>query len=200
MEIKAIMKTPRIFTGKQKEYNIQALTLLYDHGPMTAWGLTAKIPCARGGRQSLHATLSKSLKRLEKKGYVHREDKKWHLRFKGIIATLLILDKIRIWNPIWKDIYEVKAQTVENNPPPVLKKFGITNEEIHNARKNIGLSLEDFNKWLELTKTVKSLMENGIIDFDLIKEEALFGLIIMQSMNVQQISEIWNPDKKPTNP
>lgn len=192
------MKTLKIFEGKQREYNVRVLTLLYDHGPLSAWGLTAKIPSARGARQSLHATLNKRLRELEKKGYLHRENKMWYLRFKGIIATLLVLDNVRIWNSVWKDIFEIKAKIIEQNSIPLVGKFGLTNDDLHTARERIGLSLEDFNKWVELSKAARSLMENGIIDFDVIKEETLFGLIIMESMTAEQLADIWNPE--PTQP
>jgi DNA-binding HxlR family transcriptional regulator len=64
---KAIMKILGILSGKQKEYNIKVLTLLYDNGPLSAWELTSKITDT--GKVSLHATLNKRLRDLEKKGF-----------------------------------------------------------------------------------------------------------------------------------
>jgi hypothetical protein len=64
-------------------------------------------------------------------------------------------------------------------------------------RKKIGLDLEDFDAWVVLSQKAKSLMEKGLMDFDVIKEETLFGLIIMETMTTEQLSNIWNPEKKP---
>ena len=105
------MKTIGIFRGKQKDWNVRVLTLLYDNGPLTAWELTGKI--RKIGRQSLHATLNKRLRALEAKFYVRREDKKWILRLKGFIAVLLIQKEPRMWNPIWKEIFDSKAKIIE---------------------------------------------------------------------------------------
>jgi hypothetical protein len=191
---KAIMKTLKVFSGKQKDYNLQALTLLYDNGPMTAWELTAKIPSARGGRHSLHATLNKRLRQLEKKGYLRKEGKKWYLGFKGIIAILLTQKSPKMWNPIWKEVFDKRAKIIERDSAPFLKKYGIPKEDIHSGLKNIGLTLEDFDAWVGLSKTAKSLIENGQMDFDIIKESTLMGLLIMESMTIEELSEIWNED------
>jgi len=186
------MDTIGIFTGKQKEYNAQALTLLYDNGPLTAWELTAKI--RKIGRQSLHATLNKRLRDLEKKGYVRRDDKKWLLRFKGIIAVLLIHRKTKLWHEKWKEIFEKNAKTIEQHSEPLLKRFGIEKEGIHSALKYIGLCLDDFNTWVAFSKKVKELIEKGVINFDVIKDETLLSVIIMESMTLEELTNIWNPD------
>lgn len=197
MERKAIMKTLRIFTGKQKDYNEAVLKLLFDNGPLSAWELTAKIPSARGARQSLHATLNKRLRALAKNYYIRRENTKWILRLKGFIAVLLIPRKPKMWNPVWKEIYESKAKIIEQNVSPLLKKYGLTEENFHAMRRRIGLSLDDFNAWVELSKKAKSLMENGLLDFDIIKEETLFGLLIMETMTTEQLADIWEPETEP---
>jgi hypothetical protein len=57
--------------------------------------------------------------------------------------------------------------------------------------KRIGLNLEDFNACVELSKKVKSLMENGIIDFDTVKEATLSGLLIMETMTPEELADIW---------
>ena len=188
------MKPLKVFSGKQKDYNLQVLTILYDNGPLTAWDLTAKIPCARGGRHSLHATLNKRLRQLEKKGYLRREDTKWYLGFKGIIAVLLILKKPKKWNPEWKEVFDKRAEIIERDAVPFLEKHGIPKEDIHSGLKNIGLTLDDFDAWVGLSKTAKSLIENGQMDFDIIKESTLMGLLIMESMTIKELSEIWNED------
>jgi hypothetical protein len=198
MERKAIMKTLKVFSGKQKDYNLKALTLLYDNGPLTAWKLTAKIPCARGGRQSLHATLNKRLRQLEKKGYVRRENKKWYIGFKGIIAVLLIQKTPKKWNPEWKEVFDKRARIIEKESAPFLTKYGIPKVDIHSGLEHIGLTLDDFDAWVGLSKTAKSLIENGMMDFDVIKESTLMGLLIMESMTPLELSEIWNEETETT--
>jgi len=188
------MDTIGIFTGKQKEHNVQALTLLYNNGPLTAWELTAKIARKKYEKQSLHSTLNKRLRDLEKKGYLQRCDKKWHLRFKGIIAVLLIQPKPKIWNQKWKEIFEKKAELIEQYSEPFLKEFGKDKEELHNAFRHLGFCLDDFKEWVNLSNKTKQLMEKGVINFDVIKEETLLGIIIMESMTIDELMNVWNPD------
>jgi hypothetical protein len=189
------MMTLRIFKGKQKDYNAAVLTLLYDNGPLSAWELTAKIRKTR--RQSLHATLNKRLRALEAKFYVRRENQKWILRLKGFIAVLLIQKEPKKWNPIWKQIFESKQKIFEETAEPLLKKYGKTKENIRALWKRLGLSLDNFDAWVGLSKTAKSLMENGLLDFDIIKEETLFGLLIMETKNVEELAEMWETDTEP---
>jgi hypothetical protein len=172
---KAIMKTIGIFKGKQKDYNKATLTLLYDNGPLTAWELTSKM--TKVGKQSLHATLNKRLRDLEKKEYLQKYDKKWHLRFKGILA-----------------VFNEKAKLIEQYSTPILKKFGMGKEDFHNAISSLGLCLDDFNEWINFSKKVKQLMDKGVISFDVIKEETLLGVIIMESMTLEELTGIWDAD------
>jgi hypothetical protein len=186
------MKTLGIFSGKQKEHNKRVLTLLYDNGPLSAWELTAKI--RKVGRQSLHATLNKRLRELEKKGYVRREDKKWLLRLKGMIAVLLIQKTLKVWNLKWKENFYRKAKLIEENSAPLLEKYGIKKEEIHEVMMKMGLCLDDFDAWVGLSRKAKTLMENGVINLDIIKEETLLGIIIMETMTAEELSNIWTPN------
>jgi hypothetical protein len=186
------MKTIGIFTGKQEAYNKKLLTLLYDNGPLTAWELTGRI--RKTGKQSLHATLNKRLRDLETKEYLQRYDKKWHLRFKGILAVLLIQPKPKIWNEQWRDVFESKAKLIEHYAKPVLKKFGMKKEDFQTAIRNLGLCLDDFNDWIKFSQKVKQLMKNGVFNFDIIKEETLLGLIIMESMTLEELTDVWNTD------
>jgi DNA-binding XRE family transcriptional regulator len=190
------METLRIFKGKQKDYNIAVLTLLFDNGPLTAWELTAKM--TKTGRQSLHATLNKRLRALEAKSYVRREDKKWILRFKGFIAVLLIQKEPKMWNPVWKEIFDSKAKIIEETPEPLLKRYGMAKEKIRAMRKRIGISLDNFDAWVELSKKAKSLIENGMLDFDIIKEETLFALLVMETMTAEELADyFWKPETEP---
>jgi hypothetical protein len=188
------MKTIGIFTGKQEAYNKKLLTLLYDNGPLTAWELTGKI--RKTGKQSLHATLNKRLRDLEAKEYLQRYDKKWHLRFKGILAVLLIQPKPKIWNEKWKEVFDKKAKFIEQYSVPLLKKFGMEKKDLHNALRNMGLCLDDFSEWVNFSKRVKELMGKGVINFDVIKEETLLGLIIMESMTLEQLTSIWDSESE----
>jgi len=40
-------------------------------------------------------------------------------------------------------------------------------------------------------------MENGIIDFDIIKESTLFGLLIMETMTTEQLADMWETNAEP---
>jgi hypothetical protein len=88
---------------------------------------------------------------------------------------------------------------MEQNAAPLLKNFGITEKDIRAMRKRIGLSLDNFVAWVELSKRAKSLMENGIIDFDIRKEPTLLGLITMETMTAEQLADLWEPETEPNN-
>ena len=133
MERMAIMNTLGILSGKQKEYNIQILTTLYDNGPFTAWELTNKLTDTN--KHSLHATLNKRLHNLEKKGYVQKDGKYWVLRYKGIIANLIMQPTPRMWNPKWKERFNRNAKAVEREAIPIL---GFTSERIQEISKTNG--------------------------------------------------------------
>lgn len=154
--------------------------------------MTSKI--TNVGKTSLHPTLNKRLRDLEKKGYIHRVEKKWHLNLKGVLAVLLIQKTPKIWSPKWKEIFDLKAKKVEEQSSPFLEKYGIKKENIGPALKRIGLCLDDFESWVGLSKTVKNMMEQGIINFDLIKESTLLGLIILETKSAEEISKIWDQD------
>jgi hypothetical protein len=192
MERKAIMNTLGIFTGKQKDYNERLLTLLYDNEPLTAWELTAKI--RKTGRQSLHATLNKRLRELEKKGYVQRVQRKWVLGFKGIIAVLIILKKPRPWNPKWTELFTKVVDAAEDSVLPSMKRFGLEKQDIHEGLRKLNLCLDDFDAWVALSSKVKELTEKGVINMDVIKQETLLGVIMLETMTAEQLQNIWNPD------
>lgn len=177
-----------IFTGKQKKYNTQVLTLLYNNEPLTAWELTAKM--TNVGKLSLHATLNKRLRSLETKEYVRKKGKYWHLRFKGIIAVLLIQPKPKVWNPKWTELFEKNANAIEEYSTPFLN---VEKTTVHNAIKSLGLCLDDFNTWINLSKTAKTLMENGVINFDVIKEGTVLLLVFMEAMTLEQLSNLFKP-------
>jgi hypothetical protein len=181
-----------IFTGKQKDYNEKLLTLLYDNEPLTAWELTSKI--RKTGRQSLHATLNKRLRALEKKGYVQRVQRKWVLEFKGILAVLLIQRKPRPWNPKWTELFTKVADAAEDKVLPSMARYGLEKQDIHEGIRKLNLCLDDFDAWVALSKKVKELTENGVINLDVINQKTLFGVILLETMTTEQLQNIWKPD------
>jgi len=60
------------------------------------------------------------------------------------------------------------------------------------------LCLDDFNTWVAFSKKVKELIEKGVINFDVIKDETLLSVIIMESMTLEELTNIWNPDPENT--
>lgn len=190
--MKSYMKTVPIFQGKQAEYNEKALILLYDNGPLTAWEITGKI--RKIGKQSLHATLNKRLRDLEKKGYLRKAGKQWCLRFKGIIAVLLIQPKPKMWNSKWTDIFEKYTKSVEKQTQTVgdakivvgnltIKPFETLNQSYFHLRA--------LDQWLALSERVKTLMQTGVINFDIITDETLLTYII-SSFPIEQIKDYVN--------
>lgn len=169
MERKAITsKTIGIFQGKQAKWNEAILVTLYDYGPLTAWQITGKL--TKHGKVSLHATLNKRLRDLEKKGYVFRQYKIWYLNFKGIITNLIIQSKPRIWSEKWTEIAEKRIK-----PRMQLMKF---TKEFY----DVGMAtLKDFNAWVKLSRVAKRLLEEGVINLDVIKQTTLIGLLCMQT-------------------
>jgi hypothetical protein len=159
-------KTIGIFQGKQAKWNILILQTLYDNGPLTAWGIVG-IVHSKGrkdldyqGKVSLHATFNKSLRRLEKKGYTLKNKKQWALNFKGLLAN--IIQNPRPWSEKW---------TQEANR--VFKTLGVS----------ANFNLEDFRsqkKWTRLAALAKKLMEEGVINFDIIKNKTLMTLLMAQ--------------------
>jgi hypothetical protein len=180
-----------IFSGKQKAYNVKILTLLYDNGPQTDWKMTEYFP--KCNRISLHATLNKRLRALEKKGYLRRIDKKWYFSIKGLIAVLLILPEPRIWNSKWTEPFEAKAKKIEEQAAPLLTRYGLEKKDIRSMLSRMGFLLNDFDTWVDFSKRVNGLMEKGIINFDLIRESTLLGVIIMEGMSAEEIADLTNP-------
>jgi len=180
------MKPVSVFNGKKKEHSEKVLTLLYDYGPMSAWEMAARLTRV-GGRISLHATLNKRLRALEDNGYVERINKKWYLLFKGILAVLLIQKKPKVWNPIWKEIFDDKTKIIEQHLAPI---FGTKEKNIHNTMKTLGLSLDDFDALVSLSNRIKTFMENGI-DFDTVKIETLLSLVALEYTDLNSLLENW---------
>jgi len=189
------MNTIGIFQGKQKTHNIQALTILFDNGPLSVWEITRKIQ--ETNRHSLHATLNKSLRLLEKKGYIHRENRKWILDLKGLIAVLIIQPKTKMWNAKWKARFDEHAKIIEKCSKEMNAKIILKGVEINTSKvlKWSGKCADEFDNWVNLAKTVKTLIENGI-NLDRIKQEALMGLVILQNANYQELATLYEQNNE----
>ncbi|MCW4017669.1 MAG: hypothetical protein NWF00_03135 [Candidatus Bathyarchaeota archaeon] len=183
-------QTIGIFSGKQKDYNIRTLTLLWDFGPQSAWELANKMSQVRGNKISLHATLNKRLRILEKKGYLRRIDKKWFFTFKGLLAVLLVLPEPRTWNVKWIELFEAKKEIMEDLSAPIFAKYGFERKDVRNMLIRIGLLMNDFEAWVDLSNRVKSLMERGIINFDLIRESTLLNVLIWEGMTAEEMANL----------
>jgi hypothetical protein len=187
MDGKAMRKRIEIFKGKEKEYNSQVLTLLYENKPLSAWELAAKMANV-GKRISLHATLNKRMRNLEAKEYVRKKDSKWHLRVKGIIAVLSLQKEPRIWNPIWNDIFKRNAEILEEQSA---KKLNVSKAIIREGLLVLGLNLDEFKTYVNLSRLAKELMQKGIINFDIIREQTLLTTIIMETFSLEQLSSLF---------
>jgi DNA-binding HxlR family transcriptional regulator len=196
METKAVMKPKTIFTGKRERYDTALLTLLYDNEPLTAWELTGMM-APTGQKTSLHATLNKRLRSLEKEEYVTKKVEyigkkakgKWHLRIKGILAVLLLQIKPKKWNPKWTKIWKNEIKNIEESAQiPNLYK-----DNLQGILKALGLDFDDFTSWINLSKKVKELMEKRIINFD-INEQTMIAIIIMQTKSPKQLLDLLKPN------
>ena len=151
---KAIMtKTIGIFKGKQAAHNKAILQTLYDYGPLSVWQITRKL--TKHSKHSLHATLNKRIRDLEKKGYVAKlpNSPKWILNFKGFMTNLVLQKEFRPWSNEWK--------------------------RIANSREGLE-DLNVFDKWIEMANTAKRLLEEGVVNWDVIKNTTLAALIFAQ--------------------
>ena len=168
-----------IFKGKQAKNNKFLLETLYDNGPLTAWELTKKV--RERNRMSLHAIFNKRLRMLEKKGYVQKAKRKWVLQFKGIIGVLIIQSEPKPWNEKWTEIFENYVKPIRESP----KRYALTEngKEIVNLKKfviQVSNNLRKFEDVIALSKKIKSLMDEGFVNLDVIKNKSLLSLIVTE--------------------
>ena len=52
------------------------------------------------------------------------------------------------------------------------------------------MSSNDFEAWVNLSEKAKELMENGVINFDIIKEGTLLAILIMESRSLEQLASV----------
>ena len=50
-----------------------------------------------------------------------------------------------------------------------------------------------FQTWIDFTDVAKRLMSNGVINFDVIKESTLMGLIIFVAKSLEQMTNLLHP-------
>lgn len=168
-----------IFQGKQKTNNKFLLETLYNTGPLTAWELTTFV--REKNRMSIHAIFSKRLRILEKKGYVQKGGKKWILQFKGMIAVLITQEQPKPWNEKWTEIFENFMQPIRESP----KKYSITadGKKIRDLKDFIidtPIALKNYENWVALANIAKKLVERGLVNFDVISNQALAILLITE--------------------
>lgn len=193
--VKSYMKLIGIFRGKQRKHNIRILSILLDNGPLTAWEITGKIRTV--GKMSLHATLNKRLRSLEKKGYLNKAGKKWCLQFKGIIAAVLIQKTPRPMSNKWTELVDFFAKDLEEHSNTLSKMTIQANGVIFHpfeAIKRAGQTLRTFDDWIALSNYVKGLMQKGVINLDVISNETLFAVILTEFSHeqIEALMKDWN--------
>lgn len=188
--VKSYMKLIGIFQGKQAKHNTQILNLLYDNGPLTAWEIAGELS-AKGSRISLHATLNKSSRSLEKKGYLNKAGKKWCLTFKGIIAAILIQKKPRPLSKKWADVLEFLEKNFKEHFDALsnitIQADGVTYRPLEALGKTVR-ELRSFEDWIALSNYIKGLIQTGVINLDHIKNETLFA-VILSEFSPEQVEE-----------
>ena len=193
--VKSYTKLIGIFRGKQVKHNVQILSILYDNGPLTAWEITGKIQ--KVGKTSLHATLNKRLRSLEKKGYLDKAGKKWCLRFKGIIAAVLMQKTPKPLSSKWTELVDFFARYSEEHfsalSDVTVQANGVIFHPLE-AIKKTGQTLRTFDDWVALSNYVKGLIQTGVINFDVISNETLFAVILSEFSHeqVDALMKDWN--------
>ena len=186
-----------IFQGKQAKYNRLILDILYDNGPLTAWEITGKIQNV--GKMSLHATLNKRLRSLEKKEYLCKGGKKWLLQFKGIIANLLIQENPKRWSHKWDELADDIAKFIATHSKAFFGETIRINDTVINPVEFIDKNLknlETFRDWTALSTYCKELMQKGVVNFDVISNLTLLTVMISQSQpsseQLEALLKDWN--------
>jgi hypothetical protein len=183
-----------IFKGKQAAYNTQIFSLLFDNGPLTAWQMTGRITTQ--GKVSLHATLSKRLRSLEKKEYLRKEGKWWALQFKGFIVSLIIQDKPKPWSKKWTKLLDDDIEFIKKHS----KAFFGAKVQIDDITINPTAMLDRSKKavrkskdWVSLANYVKNLMQTGVVNIDQISNQTLLAVIISQfsTKDLEEVMKNW---------
>ncbi len=189
--VKSYMELIGIFRGKQKTHNIQILSILYDNGPLTAWEITGKIQNI--GKISLHATLNKRLRSLQKKEYLTKAGKKWCLHFKGIIAAILIQKKPKPLSSKWTEVIDFYSKYLKKHfnelSDTTIHVYGITYRPFEGLEKTVQ-TLSTFDDWIALSNFVRGLINTGVVNLDVISNDMLFNVIISEISRVATDEQI----------
>jgi hypothetical protein len=183
-----------IFKGKQAAYNMQILNLLFDNGPMTAWQMTGRMTSQ--GKVSLHATLTKRLRSLEKKEYLRKEGKWWFLQFKGFIVTLIIQKKPKPWSKKWTKLLDELSEFIRKHSHAFfgskvqIDDITINPTDIVNRSRKAVKRTKD---WIFLSRYVKNLMQTGVVNIDLISNQTLLTVILSEFSNeeLEKLMKDW---------
>jgi len=105
------------------------------------------------------------------------------LQFKGILAVLLIQDQPKPWSTKWTKLFKTFVKPIIESP----KKYSITadGKEILVFKDFINdllRSVESLEGWVALADKVKTLMERGFINLDVISNETLCMLLITETL------------------
>lgn len=161
-----------IFQGKQSKLNKLVLQTLYDNGPLSIWEITGKSTTTN--KVSLHAILNKRVRDLQKKGYVGKNGSKVVLEFKGILANLLLQEKPKPWSDKWSAVAFAVREKFETKQNAIDKEF----KRLGKDSIKVGcIGLRDFNAWVGLSEIVKSWIEQGVINFDVISNPTLINFV-----------------------
>jgi hypothetical protein len=111
----------------------------------------------------------------------NKTGKNWLLHFKGIIAVLLIQPQPKMWSEKWTKIFENYVKSLRNSD----KRYTIAENgkdiyDITDLAKRTPNELREFENWKLLSNFIKKKMEEGFINFDVIKNKTLLLLILSE--------------------
>lgn len=145
-------KTIGIFQGKQAKHNKDIIKYLYEYGPFTAWGLTGK----------LQSPFSKDESYRTKPG-LHATLNK---RLRDLEKKGYVLKSGKLWAPNFKGYIAYLILEPEPKTP---------SEKLHGTD-----FVKDRVNLARLASIAKKLIEEGVINFDVIKNKTLGTLLIAE--------------------
>ena len=89
----------------------------------------------------------------------------------------------------WREIFAHSAEAIEEHAPSFL---GLDKTNIQETMRKLNLSLDDLDAWVALSKKAKELLEKGLLDFDVIKQETLFAVLIVENDYLDQFADLLN--------
>ena len=132
------------------------------------------------------------------------------MRFKGIIAAVLIQKKPKPLSNKWADLVDFFAKYSEEHFSAFSNITIQANGAIFRpfeAIKKTGPTLRTFDDWVALSNYVKELMQTGVINIDVISNETLIAVILseftheqaeafMKELNAKVPTSTSNDDKR----